>query len=279
MQLANVAFWPDYPPIHDPSHRNGILSFAHLALSVPPIGRRIVVESIRQRYLGPGRVRRLPHIMNVLRDAPKTAAFIPAFIYRRYLARPRMPGFFQRNATRHYSIRFHAEHLPNPLSRVTLGRETDALGLPKLIIDFRYTEADALPLLRAHVCFGEWLAQTRLGTMTWAAPESERVSYLLDQCYDGHHQIGTTRMASSPRNGVVSPDCRVFGAANLFVAGSSVFPTSGEANPTLLAVTLAIRLAARIAEDPPYHLVTTEVPQDAAAAIGPIVRAANRSLL
>jgi choline dehydrogenase-like flavoprotein len=279
MQLANVAFWPDYPPIHDPSHRNGILSFAHLALSVPPIGRCIVVESIRQRYLGPGRVRRLPHIMNVLRDAPKTAAFIPTFIYRRYLAWPHMPGFFQRNAARRYSIRFHAEHLPNPLSRVTLGRETDALGLPKLIIDFRYTEADALPLLRAHVCFGEWLAQTRLGTMTWAAPESERVSYLLDQCYDGHHQIGTTRMASSPRNGVVSPDCRVFGATNLFVAGSSVFPTSGEANPTLLAVTLAIRLAARIAEDPPYYLATTQAQQDTAAADGPIAGAANRSLL
>jgi choline dehydrogenase-like flavoprotein len=265
MQLANVAFWPDYPPISDPSHRNGILSFAYLALSVPPIGRRIVVESIRQHYLGPGKVRRLPHMANVLRDAPKTAAFIPAFVYCRYLARPHMPGFFQRNTARRYSIRFHAEHLPNPSSRVTLGRETDALGLPKLTIDFRYTEADAMPLLRAHACFGEWLAQTGLGSMTWSAPESERVAYVLDQCYDGHHQIGTTRMASAPHNGVVGPDCQVFGAANLFVAGSSVFPTSAEANPTLLAVTLAVRLAARIAPDPPYRLTAVQIPQAATA--------------
>lgn len=249
MQLANVAFWPDYPPIYDSSHRNGILSCAYLALSVPAIGRRIVVESIRQHYVGPDKPRRLPHIANVLREAPRTAAFVPAFVYRRYLARPHMPGFFQRNAARRYAIRFHAEHLPNPDSRVMLGPETDALGLPSLVIDFRYGEADVLPLLRAHACFGEWLAQTGLGTLTWSVPSSERVAHVLDQCYDGHHQIGTTRMASSSRRGVVGPDCRVFGAGNLFVAGSSVFPTSGEANPTLLGATLAVRLAAQMAKE------------------------------
>lgn len=209
------------------------------------MGRRIVVESIRQHYLGPGPIRRLPHLANVLRDAPRTAVFIPAFLYRRYLARSVMPGFFQRNAARRYSIRFHAEHLPNPDSRVRLTREIDALGLRRLAIDLRYS--DAAPLLRAHACFGDWLARTGLGTLSWSAPEAERSAFLLAQYYDGHHQIGTTRMAADPRHGVVDADCRAFGAANLFVAGSSVFTKSAEANPTLLAVTLAIRLAQRIA--------------------------------
>lgn len=247
MGLSNLSLWPDYPPIHDPAHRNGILSFAYLSLSVPFVGRRIVVESIRQHYLGPGPMRRGPHIANVLRDAPRTAAFIPAFFYRRYLARPRMPGFFQRNPARRYSIRFHAEHLPNPDSRVTLANETDALGLPRLNIDFRYTEADAAPLIRAHDCFGRWLHETGLGSMAWTVPEAERAQHILAQCYDGHHQIGTTRMASDPRHGVVDADCRAHGTANLFVAGSSVFPTSAEANPTLLAVALGIRLAELVA--------------------------------
>lgn len=211
------------------------------------MGRRIVVESIRQHYLGPGPIRWLPHLANVLRDAPRTAVFIPAFLYRRYLARSVMPGFFQRNAARRYSIRFHAEHLPNPDSRVRLTREIDALGLPRLAIDLRYSDADAAPLLRAHACFGDWLARTGLGTLSWSAPEAERSAFLLAQYYDGHHQIGTTRMAADPRHGVVDADCRAFGAANLFVAGSSVFTTSAEANPTLLAVTRAIRLAQRIA--------------------------------
>jgi choline dehydrogenase-like flavoprotein len=247
MQLTNLSLWPDYPPIHDPSHRNGILSLAYLSLSVPFIGRRIVVESIRQHYLGPGPMRRGPHVANVLRDALRTAAFIPSFVRRRYVARPRMPGFFQRNAARRYSIRFHAEHLPNPDSRVTLSNDVDALGLPRLNIDFRYTEADATPLIRAHDCFGQWLEKTGLGSMSWPVPAAERTEHILSQCYDGHHQIGTTRMASNPRLGVADADCRVHGVGNLFVAGSSVFATSAEANPTMMAVALGIRLAEFVA--------------------------------
>lgn len=249
MGLSNVSFWPDYPTINDPAHRNGVLSFAYLALSVPWIGRRIVMESIRRNYVGSGKPRRMPHVGNVLRDAPATGVFIPQFLYRRYIAQPRMPGFFQRNASRRYAIRFHAEHLPNPESRVRLSGETDALGLPRLAIDLRYSEADTEPLLRAHECFDAWLQRSGLGRMHWSAPADERSSYIIDQCYDGHHQIGTTRMAENARSGVVDGQCRVFGAANLFVAGSSVFATSGAANPTLTATALAMRLAALLAKE------------------------------
>jgi choline dehydrogenase-like flavoprotein len=59
----------------------------------------------------------------------------------------------------------------------------------------------------------------------------------------GRHHIGTTRTHADPRQGVVDPDCRVHGLANLYVAGSSVFPTAGYANPTLTIVALALRLA------------------------------------
>jgi choline dehydrogenase-like flavoprotein len=57
------------------------------------------------------------------------------------------------------------------------------------------------------------------------------------------HRMGTTRMHADPRDGVVDADCRVHGVSNLFVAGSSVFPTSGTAGPTLTIVALALRLA------------------------------------
>jgi choline dehydrogenase-like flavoprotein len=192
-------------------------------------------------------VRRLPHIGNVLRAMPRTAAFIPSFLHQRYLARPRMPGFFQRNAARRYAVRFHAEHLPDPESRAVLTQDRDALGLPRLAIDLRYTEADAEPLIRAHDCFAAWLARTGLGTMEWTVPPERRAAHIIDQCYDGHHQIGLTRMAATQQEGVVDADCRVFGAANLFIAGSSVFPTSSAANPTLTAVALALRLARLLA--------------------------------
>jgi choline dehydrogenase-like flavoprotein len=247
MGLSNLSFWPDYPAIRNPDHRNGIMSLAYTALAIPPLGRMIVAESIRSHYVGSGQPQWSPHIANILRDAPRTAAFVPQFLYRRYLTRPHMPGFFQRNAARRYSLRFHAEHLPNPDSRVTLTRGTDALGLPRLAIDFRYTEADTAPLIRAHDFFAQWLEKTGLGRLIWSVPDEQRSEHIIAQCYDGHHQIGTTRMSASPATGIVDSNCRVHGSANLFIAGSSVFPTSGEANPTLTALALGLRVAAVIA--------------------------------
>ena len=58
----------------------------------------------------------------------------------------------------------------------------------------------------------------------------------------GYHQMGTTRMHGNPKRGVVDADCRVHSASNLYVAGSSVFPTVGYANPVLTIVALALRL-------------------------------------
>src|SRR5690606_2842155 len=59
----------------------------------------------------------------------------------------------------------------------------------------------------------------------------------------GGHHIGTTRMSADPAQGVVDPDCRVHGVGNLHVASASVFPTSGQANPTLTLLALTFRLA------------------------------------
>lgn len=61
------------------------------------------------------------------------------------------------------------------------------------------------------------------------------------------HHMGTTRMADDPRRGVVDAQCRVHGIANLHIAGSSVFASSGFANPTLTIVALALRLADELA--------------------------------
>ena len=61
------------------------------------------------------------------------------------------------------------------------------------------------------------------------------------------HPSGTTRMSASPRDGVVDADGRVHGIDNLYVAGSSTFPTSGHFNPTLAIVALSARLADHLA--------------------------------
>ena len=61
------------------------------------------------------------------------------------------------------------------------------------------------------------------------------------------HTLGTTRMGDNPSSSVVDSDCRVHGYDNFFVAGSSVFPSGGYANPTLTIVALALRLAETLA--------------------------------
>ncbi len=68
----------------------------------------------------------------------------------------------------------------------------------------------------------------------------------LDKCHDSSHHMGGARMAARARDGVVDPDCRVFGTQNLYIAGAAVFPSGSFANPTLSAIALSLRLAAHV---------------------------------
>lgn len=139
-----------------------------------------------------------------------------------------------------------SEQSPNRDSRITLGPTRDALGLRRPILDWRISELDRRTLTTSALRISEDLTAAGLARVQiepWLASgpavEAERVT-------GDWHQLGTTRMADSPRRGVVDADCRVHGIANLFVAGGSVFPTSGAMNPTLTVVALALRLARRL---------------------------------
>jgi choline dehydrogenase-like flavoprotein len=137
------------------------------------------------------------------------------------------------------------EQAPNPESRVSLSDQRDALGLPRLKLDWRLTEQDRLSFythLRSLALeFGALgmgrLRQTIEDQGDWPQPVA-----------GGSHHMGTTRMSEVPSWGVVDPNCKVHDVENLYVAGSSVFPTSGSSNPTLTLVALALRLAAHLKE-------------------------------
>jgi len=132
-----------------------------------------------------------------------------------------------------------SEEAPNPDSRITLSDQVDALGQPRARLDWRYTQADWDSLAASARAFAVGFAAQGLGRVCWPV-ETEG---LLRSMGPSRHHMGTTRMSADPARGVVDADCRVHGAANLFVAGSSVFPTSGLVNPTLTLTALAIRLA------------------------------------
>jgi choline dehydrogenase-like flavoprotein len=158
--------------------------------------------------------------------------------------RSRIPGLRvhgSTNGTRAWTYRVYSrsEQQPNPASRVTLGRDKDALGMPRLVLDWRLTDLDTRTLTWTRDRLASLLGD--LGTFD--AFPNETIDRTLK---GGWHHMGTTRMASDPGRGVVDQDCRVHGVDNLYIAGSSVFPTGGYANPTLTIVALATRLSDHI---------------------------------
>jgi choline dehydrogenase-like flavoprotein len=245
--LLNLAAWPDNPPLGEPEHKSAILSLAYLSLAAPGLGRLLAPAAIRRKHLPDGVQAARRHLCNIARGLPEAVREAAGFLYGRYVARPRLPGFFIANQARRYALFYHAEQAPNPQSRVTLAGACDRLGMPRLKIDLRYGEIDARSVIESHKIIDRFVGEAEIGRLDYATPQAERAASVLAQATDGYHQIGTTRMAADPARGVVDADCRVHGTPNLFIAGSSVFPTSGQANPTLLAAAFSARLADHLA--------------------------------
>ncbi|KAB2721481.1 GMC oxidoreductase [Brucella intermedia] len=244
--LTNIGFWPVPPRLADPSHKSAVLSSAYLALSAPVIGSRLLTDSLRN-FVTDDDTQMAQHLLNIATDLPALLAFLPGFVYARFLSKPSVPGIQFSNRVRKYALHYHAEHLPNSTSRITLDENCDRFGLRKVKLDLRFSEADALPIVKSHKLLGSWLSQNQIGDLQFSLPESDLTSGVLDQACDGVHQIGTIRMATNDKDGVVDSYGKVFHSHNLFVSGSAIFPTSGQANPTLTAMALAVRQARYIA--------------------------------
>ncbi|MFM1814530.1 MAG: hypothetical protein RLZ98_1225 [Pseudomonadota bacterium] len=248
-RLANIAFWPVVPEIFDPRHRSGPLSAVFLALSIAPLGRRLVAEAIRLRHVGEAPHRRLAHIVNMLRDPIATMGFAPWFLWKSKFSTPRLPGLFIQNPARRYGLEYHSEHLPSPESRLTLSGECDRLGQPRLAIDLRFSGQDANSIVRAHGALDEWLTRNQLARLIYRYPAEERSARILAEAKHGNHQIGTIPMGNTRCEGIVDRDCRTFDVPNLSVVSTAVLPTSGHGNPTMAAVQLGLRLADRVANE------------------------------
>jgi choline dehydrogenase-like flavoprotein len=145
---------------------------------------------------------------------------------------------------RRYFFKTAMEQAPNRESRVMLGEERDRLGCARVALCWSLTSLDRRTFDRGHEILHEELRRANVGSLETAFGPAD------DAWPPGlrgaRHHMGTTRMHVDPRRGVVDPQCRVHGISNLYVAGSSVFPTGGAANPTLTIVALALRLAEHV---------------------------------
>jgi len=142
-----------------------------------------------------------------------------------------------RGSVKTVTVKLTGEQSPNPLSRVVLTENIDELGMRKAGLDWRIAPDDYDSLYKTAMTFARGIGATGFGRMR--VPQREEINGVTGLS----HHMGTTRMNNDPRQGVVDSNCLVHGLKNLFIAGSSVFPTSGRVNPTLTIVALAIRLA------------------------------------
>jgi choline dehydrogenase-like flavoprotein len=185
------------------------------------------------------------HLLRIARDAPSVARFVARRIRRpEYQHQENRGGWsaYPPDPDRYGVIQLIGlvEQVPDPRNRVTLSAKRDVLGVPRARLEFNWTVLDRDSVSRTCAILAEDVAASGLGRfVAWDPLRPGGLSI-----HSPHHHMGTTRMNDDPRDGVVDRNCRIHGVANLYIAGSSVFPTgAGAANPTLTIIALAIRLA------------------------------------
>jgi choline dehydrogenase-like flavoprotein len=167
------------------------------------------------------------HVRNVIGDVDQVASTIWGHL-RSAQERPEV-----------FQVAFQAEATPQEDSRVTLSPTRDRYGLPRARLDWRIAEDDFRSIRRTIDLIDARLQETGIGRIIRKFGDERPPAMIVGN----FHHLGTTRMATDARCGVVDENCRVHEAENVYVAGSSVFPSAGFANPTLTIVALAIRLA------------------------------------
>ncbi len=174
------------------------------------------------------------NILNIIRDFDE----VTSGVYRRILGKRVIPPY------KRILLSARSEQVPNPDSRVTLSEKRDELGLNTVRLDWRMTELDRRTIRIMAKTIGEELGRLNMGRVRLAKWLLDDVgNWMSWNVSNGNHHMGTTRMSENPKKGVVDKNCRLHGLRNLYIAGSSVFPTGGYANPTLTIVALALRLA------------------------------------
>jgi choline dehydrogenase-like flavoprotein len=135
---------------------------------------------------------------------------------------------------------FLTEQLPNPRSRVELSqKQRDRFDYPIASVNWQISNADIEGFDR----YLQTVLKEGLVSGQYSLVRHDPISEWTRSMSSAAHHLGTAKMGTSPRSGVVDSDLQVFGVNNLFIGDGSVFPTAGNANPSLTIVALALRLA------------------------------------
>jgi choline dehydrogenase-like flavoprotein len=239
LNFSSVLFMP---PTEDPGHGDGLLSAFALAKQALYRGR-IGFKSRRHALRRSAQLDTRSHVRNILSDPGGLTSFGLFWLRKRWMASRKVPSFLTASRSREYRLLFSAEQSPCRSNTVRLSSDLDRFGMPRLAVRWEVASQDHESIVRVLRIIAEDFHRLGLGTVQTPATPDELRMEIGGGFLGGTHAMGTTRMASSPRDGVVDDRCRVHGVENLYIASSSVFPTGGFAAPTLTIVALAIRVA------------------------------------
>lgn len=133
-----------------------------------------------------------------------------------------------------------SEQVPDPNSRISLSDKRDRFGKAQIKLDWRIGPETTRTLRRLHELIAKRVSELGIGRLKSCLLDDPDYDPAYGDCA---HPMGATRMSVNPRFGATDRDCLVHGTRNLYVAGNSLFPTGGYANPTFTIVALAARLA------------------------------------
>ena len=234
LRRAGVTFWPKLALTEAAQRRgrylnaNSLMLFDYAATSALTRAKG-VSEALRNRRFA-----------DAMRGGPSVLRHVPELAGRfaHTLATGKAPIF----APSRIMLKVHVEQIPDPNNRVTLSSERDRFGVGRAVLNWR-VHADELRTMRGLTeAVGQEFRRLGFGETTMRPWLNQDLEAARKEIEDTYHHAGTTRMATSPAEGVTDPDGLVFGTDNLYISGGSLFPTSGYANPTLTIVALAIRL-------------------------------------
>lgn len=158
----------------------------------------------------------------------------------------RMQDSRQKNISLAFQLYIRLEQAPSPLSRITLDSEKDNLGVPRANLHWELSSLEKSSIRKIIETIGNQAGVNDIGRVKLKEFLINRSDTSHPPYGAGWHHMGTTRMNNDPKKGVTDSNCKIHGINNLFVTGSSCFPTSGAANPTLTIVALGIRLSDHI---------------------------------
>ena len=246
-RLLNVAFWPNTALFFDPSHGDGVLSAAFLALAIPRLGD-LMAGGLRRSYLGPGPRQLGAHVRNFVSSPGATVAGLGQLLWNRLISGPGLGARARDTGLGVYALQYHAEMEPKRESRVSLSERLDRSGVPELSINLMFSENEAESIVRSHDVLDKALREQGMASIDYLDAAGERAANVLSQARDGYHQLGTTRMGDDPATSVVDRWCAAHDVPNLYVLDGAVFPTSGPMAPTSTICANSLRCTERLIE-------------------------------